>query len=298
MLFSSAAAAPPAWYGLWRAGEQYAPDKLMLSHSKKLGGLTPEELVPPEIVVFDPAEVLKPSGFSFGAMLEGVVWTWRAAQPGSLQESAAADFYCSAKELLFYASRKVALISPEQGRLEFGSAGNPVRARLREDPHCGSALCNGDYACDACDEFDVTRLLGGVRLVSAADLYRFCDQLFAPTRPGRMMLAHALASKCSAAAGLPPSALSWLLVNDGDRLAWTSRLPSLIRLLAEAQARTLSTRSLALAFADAVASDCGLSDEELQALAGLIGPDLAEPGVCDLAAALVDSVETLRAVFA
>lgn len=290
----------PAWDGMWVSGGR---DFLRAPSSFLLGAVSPGEIVlPPETVLFDPAEGLLATGFEFGRCVAGVLALWRSCQPGFDGSSLAEDFFYSSKELMFHVFARFVPLDESVARLDsFSQSGNPVRVALRAGTLCGERA--GDrYVhrdCEACSRVDASELLGGVREVPARDIFALCDKLFAPPPAGRFAFASLVAPHCSITAGSAAMMGAVLVSRHGDGLGWLERLPALAPLLRDRPPAALTVAELSFALAEAFARQFDLSDDDLFALARMVGSDASGwsgyPSEDDFIGRLVSSVAVFQA---
>lgn len=240
----------PAWSGRWVPGE-------VAGSSFIRADMVPRGVLPSEKFVFDPAEMLSPSGFSEGAMLAGLLDCWSEARPEVTAglPSDLRELYLSPEELLFAACARFSVSGSGKPKLLYRSGTlNPAMADLAAPEHCGSPRCNGDFECDDCADLEFSDV-GPPVLVTAEKLYMLCDELFPTCPPGRLLLANSLTFAAD-----PGSVMRAELLRSED-------LPSFLDVTSAMQ---MSPRSLAVAFADSLAVDLELSDEECAALSKLV----------------------------
>lgn len=229
--------------------------------------------IPPEHCIFDPADLLDPNGFKSGWMLSGTVAAWKQAT--GTDDTAAASWYVSAKQLLYEACLKARLLEGTGARMYWSQhTYNPIGVILPEPPECPSGDWSGDHLCDDCygdDWFDP----GSPKTLHASELYRLCDTLF-PKRPdGWMQLAWNLRIVGDAARvidRLPPPGPETLMER------WQETLPQMGTLRCEQQNHTLSGWQVACRLADAMVLDARATDEECALLAHLAGEEAAKVG--------------------
>lgn len=134
----------PAWSGRWVPGE-------VAGSSFIRADMVPRGVLLSEKFVFDPAEMLSPSGFSEGAMLAGLLDCWSEARPEVTAglPSDLRELYLSPEELLFETVRRL---------MSLGGTGMHVRrascaqglASLLTRGFCHPSRCQGEYECAGC----------------------------------------------------------------------------------------------------------------------------------------------------